>query len=117
MKPYIHNPNIYRHHYRKQVGSALPGFSGSRMHRVQYGDGLGSILSSLARKAIPLLASGVKLATPHVKQALKGIAKDVTQQVAHEATSRMFNKPKPKRKRVSKRKNVKASTSKDIFSA
>ena len=27
MKPYIHNPTIYRHHYRSQVGSALAGLA------------------------------------------------------------------------------------------
>lgn len=115
MKPYIHNPNIYRHHYRSQVGTGLPGFSGNRMHRIQYGEGLGSILSSLARKAIPILASGVKLAAPHVKHALKGIAKDVTHEVTQKAANKFFNTSKPKRKRSSKRKNVKAFTSKDIF--
>ena len=116
MKAYIHNPNVYRHHYRSQVGSALPGFSGSRMHRIQTGYGIGSILGSLARKAIPILASGIKLAAPHVKSALKGIAKDVTHEVAQKATQKLFNKPKPKRKPVRKRRKVKASTSKDIFS-
>ena len=113
MKQYIHNPDIYRHHYRSQVGSALPGFSGNRMHRVQYGDGIGSILSSLARKAIPLLASGVKFAAPHVKKALKSLAKDVTQDFTRKATSRLL---KRKRKPVSRRKKVKRTTSKDIFS-
>ena len=72
------------------------------------------ILGSLARKAIPLYAPGVKLAAPHVK----GIAKDVTHRVANEATNKRFNKPKPKRKRVSKRKNEKTFTSKkEIFSS
>ena len=50
-------------------------------------------------KAILLHASGVKLAAPHIKQALKGIAKDVTHRVANETTNKWFNKPKPKLKR------------------
>ena len=40
---------------------------------------------------------GVKLNAPHVKQALKGLAKDVTHRVTNEATRKLFNQPKPKR--------------------
>ena len=113
MKSYIHNPNIYRHHYDSQVGSAIPGFSGVRMHR---GDGIGAFLGKLARKAIPLLISGAKLAKPHLKKAAKSIAKEAAQKVLHEATNRIVNK---KRKVVStpvrRRKKVKRTTPKDIF--
>ena len=114
MKAYVHDPNLYREHYQNQVGKALPGFQGARM---QYGDGIGALLGSLARKAVPLLASGAKFVAPHLKQAFKGIAKDVTGKVAQEATTRLLSTQKRKkpRKTVSKRKKVKASTSQDIF--
>ena len=116
MKPYIHNPSIYRQHY--QIGSALPGFQGSRM---QHGNGIGAFLGKLARHAIPLLSKGVKFVAPHLKHAFKGIAKDVTSQVASKLLQPRSMAPMPrkkskrKRKVVSKRKKVKASTSKDIF--
>ena len=118
MKPYIHNPNVYRHHFQNQVGRALPGFKGARTQR---GHGLGSLFGALARKAIPLLSAGAKLVAPHLKHAVKGIAKDVTGKVAQEATTRLIgamSKPQKRRaprKTVSKRKKVRASTSKDIF--
>lgn len=117
MKAYVHNPNLYRQHYQNQVGKALPGFQGARL---QHGYGLGALLGTLARKAVPLLASGAKFIAPHLKQAFKGIAKDVTGKVAQEATTRLLGtqksqKRKKRRKVVSKRKKVKASTSNDIF--
>ena len=116
MKPYIHNPKIFQHHYHSQVGSALPGYAGVRVHRNQEGDGIGTVLAKLARKAIPLLMSGAKLAKPHVMKAAKGIAKDVTHKVAHEATTRLFNKKtKPKTAPVRRRKKAKSTTSQDIF--
>ena len=80
MKPYIHNPTVYRQHYQNQVGRALPAFKGSR---IQHGHGLGSFLGGLARKALPLLASGVKMAAPHLKRAAKNIAKDVAGKAFH----------------------------------
>ena len=57
------------------------------MYCTQYEEGLLSILGSLARKAVPLLASGVKLPALHVKQAQTGTAKDVTHCVANEITN------------------------------
>lgn len=113
MKSYIHNPNIYRHHFKSQLGSGLPGFQGTRMHREQWGSGIGSFLAKLARKAIPLLVSGAKLAKPHLVKAAKGIAKDAAQ----EASMKIFNKKrKAKRSPVRRRKKVKRTTSQDIFS-
>ena len=92
MKPYVYNPRIYQHHCHSQVGSALPGFVGVRVHRNQEGDDIGTALAKLARKAIPLLMSGAKLAKPHDMKAAKGIAKYVTHKEAHEATTSLFNK-------------------------
>lgn len=115
MKKYIHNPDIYRDHFRTQVGSAIPGFSGTRMHR-QRGDGIGSFLGKLARKAIPLLISGVKLAAPHAKEALKGIAKDVVGNIFHGARNKIVNKKrKANSTPVRRRKKVKRTTPKDIL--
>ena len=109
MKKYIHNPNIYRDHF--QHGSALPGFRGTRMHR---GDGIGAFLGKLARKAIPLLISGAKLAKPHVIKAAKNIAEDVGKSVF-----KTMSKPNKRKKTVStsvrRRKYSKRATPPDIF--
>ena len=113
MKKYIHNPNIYRHHFQR--GSALPGFRGTRMHR-QHGDGIGSFLGKLARKAIPLLISGAKLAKPHVMNAAKNIANDVGKSVVKTITN-----PKPNKRgkvgdnHIRRQKYSRRSTTPDIF--
>lgn len=100
MKTYTHNPNIYREHY----GNGLPGFHGTRM---QYGHGWGT----LARRAIPLLKTGVKIIAPHLKKAAKEIAKDVGGRLVSTAYKR-----KAQQKPVIQRKKFKVSTSKrDIF--
>ncbi len=114
MKVYRQDPLIYRHHFHRQVGGELPGFKGTR---VQHGDGIGSFLGALARKAIPLIKAGVKLAAPHVKKAGKDIAKDLTGRVIQEVSGRMNKSYKPvrRRKTVRKRKTVKGAASKDIF--
>ena len=117
MKTYVHNPNIYRNHYVRQVGSALPGFRGMRMH--QEGDGIGAFLGRLARKAIPHILSGVKagarIAKPHVQKAAKGIAKDVSNRVLHEVTTHVNKRKKATNGPVRRRKKVKRTTSTDIF--
>ena len=115
MKIYRQDPLIYRHHFHRQVGGELPGFKGTR---VQHGDGIGSFLGALARKAIPIIKAGVKLAAPHVKKAGKDIAKDLTGRVIQEVSQRAsakIHKPVKRRKTVRKRKKVKGARSKDIF--
>ncbi len=113
MKVYRQDPLVYRNHFHHQVGGNLPGFKGER---IQYGDGLGSFLGALARKAIPLIKAGVKIAAPHAKKAAKNIAKELTGQVIQEVSGRIGNKKRRKpQKRTRKRKNVKGATSKDIF--
>ncbi len=47
--------SFYDNYYTKQVGSALPVFHGSS---IQYGEGLGNLLSGLFRSAMPLLKQG-----------------------------------------------------------
>ena len=117
MKVYQQNPFVYRNHFRQQVGGDLPGFKGSR---TQHGDSLGSFLGALARKAIPLIKAGVKLAAPHVKKAGKDIAKDLTGKAIQEVSSRIGRgrrnkRTNKRRKTIRKRKTVKGATSKDIF--
>ena len=104
---YIPNHTIHRHHFRQQIGRSLPAFEGSRM---QYGSGF---FANLARKAIPLIAAGVKMAKPHVKKAAQGIAQEFLGKAAEQ-----FMAPMPrgkKRKRVSRKKKVKRATSPDIY--
>ena len=118
MKAYSHDPNIYREHFRNQVGRALPGFKGAR---TQYGGSIGNIIGAIARRAMPLIKSGVKLLAPHLKTAARGIAQDVTSRVINEATTRFGgpvstpNKRKSKRKGVIRRKKFKASTSNNDY--
>ena len=88
-KLYTANPDQYRDHFHIQVGGNLPGFRGSRM---QHGDGLGSFFSKLARKAMPLIMSGLKVVAPHAKQAAKGVAQDV---IGHAVKRFSGNTPKP----------------------
>lgn len=114
MKVYSHDPNVFREHYRNQVGKALPGFKGAR---VQYGSGIGNILGAIARHAMPLIRSGAKILAPHLKTAAKGIVKDVASRAVNEATTRFGgsvstpNKRRRKRQPAIRRKKVKASTS------
>ena len=73
----------------------------------------------MARKAIPLIKAGVKLAAPHVKKAGKDIAKDLTGRVFQEVSGKV-SKPRTyktvtKKKPIRKRKTVKGATPKDIF--
>ena len=122
MKKYIHNPNIYRYHF--QHGSALPGFSGIRMHR-QRGDGIGAFLGKLARKAIPLLISGAKMAKPHVVKAAKNIAEDVGKNMlstitqpkrkANERMTTPHKRRKIPRKYVRRQQHTKRTTPPDVF--
>lgn len=113
MKAYRQDPYTYQRHFHRQIGGDLPGFKGAR---VQYGDGIGSFLGALARKAVPLIKAGVKLAAPHAKKAAKNIAKDLTGQVIREVSGRIVNKkPRKPKTAVRKRKKVKRATSNDIF--
>ena len=108
------NPDLYRTHFRNQSGGNLPGFQGSRM---QYGEGLGSFFSSIARKAVPLLRSGFKMAAPHMKKAAAGIAKDVFNSVMKQTgippPSNVY-KRQPQRVKVSSKRARHQITS-DIF--
>lgn len=51
------DPRDYENHYLQQTGRGLPVFQGAR---VQKGHGLGNVLGSLFRSAMPLLKKGVK---------------------------------------------------------
>ena len=102
MRAYRQDPYIYRNHFVRQTGGDLPGFKGTR---VQYADGIGSFLGALARKAIPIIKAGVKLAAPHVKKAGKEIAKDLTGQVLSKASEKFSQKMRGKGRRRKKRKN------------
>lgn len=116
MRVYQQDPFVFRNHFRQQVGGELPGFKGIR---VQHGSGIGSFLGSLARKAIPLIKAGVRIAAPHVKRAGKDIAKELSGQVIKEVKGRVGmgrnKRCKKRRKTTRKRKNFNGATSNDIF--
>lgn len=111
MKVYRQDPTLFRDHFHRQVGGALPGFKGAR---VQYGDGIGSFLGAMARKAIPLIRAGIKLAAPHVKKAGKDIAQEIAGH-AVQKVSQAVKRPRKTRKVVTKRRKVKGARPKDIF--
>ena len=116
MKRYVPNPNIHRDHFRQQLGHGLPGFRGSRM---QYGHGIGAFLGKLARRALPLLVSavktGVKVAKPHAKTMLQGMAKDVIGKAAEKYMAPMPRQRPRRPKRLSRAPKRKQATSPDIF--
>lgn len=63
MRPYVHNPDIYRRHFK---GKALPAFKGQRIQR---GHGMFSLFR---RFASPLLGA----VAPHVAGAASKIARN-----------------------------------------
>ena len=111
MKVYRQDPKLFRDHFHRQVGGSLPGFRGAR---VQYGDGIGSFLGAMARKAIPLIKAGFKLAAPHVKKAGKNIAKELAGHAVQQVSQKV-KRPRKPRKVVTKRRKVKEAGAKDIF--
>ncbi len=65
-------------YYTSQAGHGLPGFQGAP---VQYGRGIGSVLSRAFRFILPFIKRGATLAKPHLSTAAKGIASDVVSAV------------------------------------
>ena len=68
----------------------------------------------MARKAIPLIKAGIKLAAPHVKKAGRGIAKDLAGH-AVQRVSEIVKKPRKPRNTVTRRRKVKEARRRDIF--
>ena len=56
MKVYRQDPTLFRDHFHRQVGGALPGFKGAR---VQYGDGIGSFLELWHERLFHSLEQGL----------------------------------------------------------
>ena len=84
MRPYIHNPQVYREHF----GSGDTVFRGARR---QKGHG------AVTKFAVPLIASGIKKASPHVRKlAAKAVHKILpnnyfAQQIANQAVNKITN--------------------------
>ena len=57
IEPHCHRTKMYEDYYLNQSGQGLPAFAGTRYQR---GHGLGNMLRTLARVAVPLLKKGVK---------------------------------------------------------
>lgn len=71
---YCCHPKQYDDYYTNQMGHGMPVFTGARLQR---GHGLGNVLSSVLRMAMPLVKSGAKtLARQGLKTGLK-VAGDV----------------------------------------
>lgn len=107
MKTYIHDPALFKNHYKCQVGHGIPGFKGS-----QYGSGFGTLLGGLMRRALPLLRSGLQIAAPHMKTAAKHIAQEGMMAAMPIALQHLASNKKGKRKRkpvISTRKRKRAT--------
>jgi|GEM_PF-5556485 len=68
---YVFNHDHYYHTLKQQIGSGIPVFHGVR----QRGGGLGSVLGSIAKYAIPLVKQYI---IPHAKNAILSTVADVT---------------------------------------
>ena len=73
MRPYVHDPKLFRDHF---IGQGLPAFKGRRVQR-----GYGVFTSKLKRYAVPLLMAGVRAAAPHMSNAASRIASSAMQSV------------------------------------
>lgn len=114
MKPYIHNPAVFRAHFS---GQGLPAFKGARMQR-----GRGWV-SKLKRYAVPLLIAGAQAAAPHVSKAVSKVATSAAGQmfpnnpmmqqlagnIAGQLTNRVIGKAAGRATAVKKQKKRKAA--------
>ena len=73
MKPYVHDPKVFRDHF---IGQGLPAFKGKRVQR-----GHGIITSKLKRYAVPLLMAGVRAAAPHMSNVASRVASSAMKSV------------------------------------
>ena len=80
MKVYRQDPTLFRDHFHRQVGGALPGLKGACD---RYGGGFGSFLWDMARKALPLINAGIKLAATHIKKVGKDIELEIAGYAVH----------------------------------
>ena len=129
MKRYVHNPELFRHHF---TGQGLPAFKGKRLQR-----GRGALSKKLKRYAVPILSAGIKAAAPHVSKtakqlaaqaarqafgnnpAMQNIASNVTGHIIDKAINKIGGK-KNKRKsqskpRVSRKLKSQATTQQNVF--
>ena len=84
MKPYIHNPQVYREHF----GSGDTVFRGARRQKGH---------EAVTKFAVPLITSGIKKASPHIRKlATKAVHKILpnnyfAQQIANQAVNKITN--------------------------
>ena len=84
MRPYIHNPQVYREHF----GNGDTVFRGARRQR-----GHGAV----TKFAVPLITSGIKKASPHLRKlAGKAVQKILpnnmfAQHIANQAVNKITN--------------------------
>ena len=132
-----HNPNAsaYHEYYLNQAGRGYPVYTGTRYQR---GHGLGSIIGSLFKSAVPLLKRGAKtlgrkalktglnlasdiMEGQNVTQATKSRLKSTGQNLLQKAMDTVGPPGKRSIKRAAKRKKHRRrqtmlrNTSKDIF--
>ena len=95
------NQRAYLDYYSNQAGGGISRYRGAD----QYGYGLGSLLSSIIRKIIPIASSIVKPAAHIVKPHLKSAAKDLAVAAVKTVSRRIKKKrAKPQQKGGRRRK-------------
>lgn len=74
LEPRCHRAKLYEDYYLNQHGNGLAAFAGSRYQR---GHGLGNMLRSLTKLAMPLLKKGVKQMGKQAMKTSMALAGDV----------------------------------------
>lgn len=123
MKPYVHNPEIFRRHFK---GKALPSFKGQRIQR-----GNGPLFNTLKRVMMPLVSAAAphlagaasKLATKAVKSAFPNhpmmhrVVGNVVKSGTNAAVKSLHKKRKSKKSSIvaSKRRRKQTKIKRNIF--
>ena len=94
--PYCCNAQAHQSYYANQGGSGVPVYGGIKFQR---GYGLGNVLGSLVRSAVPLLKQGAKAVGKRALKAGLNIAQD-----ALTSKTRVVKRRVKKRKPATKRK-------------
>lgn len=95
--PYCCNPQAHQSYYANQGGSGVPVYGGIKFQR---GYGLGNVLGSLVRSAVPLLKQGAKAVG---KRALKA-GLSIAQDALSSSKSRVVKRRRVKKRKPTKRK-------------
>ena len=101
----IYNPTPSYSRYKTLMHGK--GLTPDGYYIYQEGEGLGSMLGQLLRRAVPILKSGIKgavnIAKPHLKNAASDLVKSGSKKVIEKLSSEVINSLGNKRKRKRRR--------------